>query len=55
MDLSRVGYVISICEYDERGKVVLQPDFRGQRLNFVFSGLNRWRGYRYRGGYRKDL
>ena len=24
MDLSRVGYVISICEYDERGKVVLQ-------------------------------
>jgi len=33
MDLSRVGYVISICEYDERGKVVLRPDFRGQRLN----------------------
>ena len=31
MDLSRVGYVISICEYDERGKVVLRPDFRGQQ------------------------
>jgi predicted protein tyrosine phosphatase len=36
MDLSRVGYVISICEYDERGKVVLRPDFCGQRLNLYF-------------------
>ena len=39
MDLSRVGYVISICEYDERGKVVLRPDFRGQRLNLYFRDL----------------
>jgi hypothetical protein len=39
MDLSRVGYVISICEYDERGKVVLRPDFRGQRLNLYFQDL----------------
>ena len=39
MDLSRVGYVISICEYDERGKVVLRPDFRGQRLNLYFWDL----------------
>ena len=39
MDLSRVGYVISICEYDERGKVVLRPDFRGQRMNLYFRDL----------------
>jgi hypothetical protein len=39
MDLLRVGYVISICEYDERGKVVLRPDFRGQRLNLYFRDL----------------
>lgn len=39
MDLSHVGYVISICEYDERGKVVLRPDFRGQRLNLYFRDL----------------
>jgi hypothetical protein len=39
MDLSWVGYVISICEYDERGKVVLRPDFRGQRLNLYFRDL----------------
>jgi TnpA family transposase len=39
MDLSRVGYVIGICEYDERGKVVLRPDFRGQRLNLYFRDL----------------
>ena len=39
MDLSRVGYVISICEYDERGTVVLRPDFRGQRLNLYFQDL----------------
>jgi hypothetical protein len=39
MNLSRVGYVISICEYDERGKVVLRPDFRGQRLNLYFWDL----------------
>jgi hypothetical protein len=39
MDLSRVGYVISICEYDERGKVVLRPDFRGQRVNLYFRDL----------------
>jgi len=34
-----VGYVISICEYDERGKVVLRPDFCGQRLNLYFRDL----------------
>ena len=39
MDLSQVGYIISICEYDERGKVVLRPDFRGQRLNLYFRDL----------------
>ena len=39
MGLSRVGYIISICEYDERDKVVLRPDFRGQRLNLYFRDL----------------
>ena len=31
MDLSRVGYVISICEYDERGKVVYRLGYSGRQ------------------------
>lgn len=35
MDLSKVGYVISICESDEQG-TVLRDDFEGKRLNLYF-------------------